>query len=466
MLDESLKRYIYRWPDVDMSAAVGGQFAKEDGYYKLTMPEKEEVVAADSRWPAIFPVSISLVSTGTAEENALEKVVGVSIVNRFPYVLALNFCKEELSHRHHRRKTFMEMLEADGHAAIQFLPTGPPLDRAMDVIHEVPESETRRRVGETGLSVHPAESCDAPVFDDAYMVYEARMVKPSTDFEGNPIYEQSWIDVGSHRIYFMEITTIQLRRDIAEGRGQVQWRSLPAWNPRMPLPEPPPAAHSLPSDGSYKKSFNPYYKFPAENTVVFEADEVKHGMAVKHLPPLPEDQVEVDNDRAKWPCFFPSSLGMITSRTENGEPNLMPCGSTFVVSRYPMVIAPCISYAAINERYAPRVSLEQIRKSGVFGCSIPFIDDRVLEAINYAGNLSMRKDPEKLLHSGLRFGESRWGPVLPDLPVFYGCRVIGEVKLGTHIMFLGEVEEVRVREDVTPDNAVEWCPWAAVPPKP
>jgi flavin reductase (DIM6/NTAB) family NADH-FMN oxidoreductase RutF len=41
---------------------------------------------------------------------------------------------------------------------------------------------------------------------------------------------------------------------------------------------------------------------------------------------------------------------------------------------------------------------------------------------------------------------------------------VGEVRLGTHIMFLGEVRRIRVRADVTPNNPMEWCPWADVVP--
>jgi len=32
-------------------------------------------------------------------------------------------------------------------------------------------------------------------------------------------------------------------------------------------------------------------------------------------------------------------------------------------------------------------------------------------------------------------------------------------------MFLGKVENVLVRADLTPDNPLEWCPWAgSLPP--
>ena len=462
MLSDSLKKYAYRWPDIDLAAAAGGQYTKDTRGYVMKMPEKAEAVFKDSRWPAFFPSSISLVTTGEGSKPALEKVVGAAIVNRFPYIVALNFCKDDLSGRHHPRQAFMDTLESTGCAAIQFLPPGEELDKVMQVINTVPEQETHRRIEKTGLKLRKAETNPALVFEHSYMVYETRLVKPGKDFGGEPIYEHPWMDVGSHRIYFLEINAIQLRRDIAEGRSQVLWRSLPAWEPQSPPDETARQTGQLPVDGSYIKPFDSHYKFPAENTVAFEADEVKDEMAVKYLSPLPEDQVEVDNDRARWPCFFPSSLGMITSYSGNGVPNIMPCGSTFMVSRYPLTVGICVSYAAINERYAPRASLDFIRENGSFGCGVPYINDTIRNAIGYAGNLSMHKDPRKLANSGLYYEDGEWGPVLTDLPIYFGCWVKDQIKLGTHILFLGEVQEIRVRPDVTPDNALEWCPWVDI----
>jgi flavin reductase (DIM6/NTAB) family NADH-FMN oxidoreductase RutF len=428
------------------------------------MPETEAELAADSRWPAFFPSPVSVVTTSDGSAVALEKVVGASIVNRFPYVVALSFCRQELSGRHHARRAFTETLERGGHAAVQFLPPGPTLDAVLGAIASVPEGNTGSRISRTGLPTRKAATNRAPVFAAAYMVYEARLVRPGKDFDGNAIYQRPWVDVGSHRVYLLEINAIQLRHDIAVGRSQVRWRSLPAWRPRN-------EAYGLtgaqgPGSGKprYQKGYTPHYTFPAGGTVAFEFDEVAAGMAVKHLPRLPEDQVEVDNDRARWPCFFPSSAGMITAWGEDGRPNLMPCGSTTVLSRHPLVVGPCVSYAAINARYAPRATLEMVRRSGRFVCGVPYLSDQVVAAMRYAGNISLADDPDKVANAGLLAERGQCGPILPALPVHFECVVAGEVALGTHVMFLGEVCRILVRADVTPESPLEWFPWAAVTP--
>ena len=395
------------------------------------MPETRDELAADSRWPSFFPSPICFVTTTDGRDTALEKVVGASIVNRFPYVIALSFCKESLSSRHHVRAVFSEMLERGGTVAVQYLPPGELLDRAMHTIATVPEDQSNARLARTGLPVRRGVTNTCPVFADAYMVYEAKLVQPGKDFEGQPIYETAWVDVGSHRVYFLEITAIQLRQDIAEGRSQIHWRSLPTWTPRNQLGAASGPGDQVSGGGRYIKGYTPNYAFPSGGTIAFETDSIQDGMAIKHLPPLPEDQVEVDNDRARWPCFFPSSAGLITSWSDDQRPNLMPCGSTTILSRHPLVIAPCVSYAAINERYAPRASLDILRKRGRFGCGVPYIHEQIVSAMKYAGTTSISLDPDKVANAGLEVLPEEWAPVLASAPLHYDCEIVGEVRLGT-----------------------------------
>lgn len=456
--------YQYEWPGPDLGGTAGWTIEQRSeepvAFRTREMPESLADLRADSRWPAFFPSPMCLVTTGDGERACLEKVVGASIVNRFPYVMALSFCRQELSSRHHVRRHFMDQLESDGRVAVQFLPPGKSLNAAMGQILNSTESQTHERLHHAGLATS-AECADGiPVFDDAFLVYVGRLVEPARDFSGQPIFDLPWQDIGSHRVYFLEITSIHLRRDIASGESQICWTSLPAWSPRV-APRP---RHAGPEQlaARYQKGFTPHYRFPATNTVAFEANDLIAGRAVRHLPHEPADQVERDNDRARWPCFFPSSVGMITSEAPDGRPNLMPCGSTTILSRHPLVIAPCVSYAAINARYAPRATLDQIRRTGRFGCGVPYLADHVLDAIKYAGNVSWNADGDKVRHAGLTVDDRSHTPRFQELPIHFDCEVRGEIRLGTHIMFLGEVRRISVREDVSSERPLSWNPWAGI----
>ncbi len=458
---ESLRPYRHVWPPSSLSKDSRWMFDEEHQCYLRNMPESLDDLGNDSRWPAMFPSPISIITARDGDRVAMEREVGASIVNRFPYVVALSICRETLSSRHHKRSTFMEILEKGGVASLQFLPPGDDLDTALNAIDSYPDAECTKRIQRAGFKTHMSVTNEVPWLAPAYLVYEAALVRPQRDFDGNLVCQSPWEDVGSHRIYFLEITAIQLRHDIATNKSKICWQALPSWSPKISSVGSKSASTSGRGD-RYQKGYNPNYTFPSSDTIAFDFDEVKNGMAIKHLPPLPEDQVEVDNDRARWPCFFPSSCGLITTWADDGAPNLMPCGSTTIVSRHPFVVAPCISYAKINERYAARKTLDFIRREGRFGCGVPFLSDSIVNAIKYSGNNSFVDDPEKINNSGLNVEDSKYAPVISDVPVHFSCKVIGEKWLGTHIMFFGEVEQIRVRADVTPENPLVWHPWAAV----
>jgi flavin reductase (DIM6/NTAB) family NADH-FMN oxidoreductase RutF len=449
--------FRYKWP------APGWQFRDKLGRFIRLMPETREQLAADSRWPAFFPSPICIATTQHEGTAHVEKVVGASIVNRFPYVVALSFCREALSPRHYVRRTFMDALEASGRVAVQFLMPGDSLANLMAAIATVPEDEPAKRFTAAGLATRHALSSEAPVFHDAYLVYECRLVKSGRDFDGMPINSNAWSDVGSHRVYFLEIESISLREEIASGTTPIWWRSLPVWRGGpSPTPRDATAFHRdrVLSQTSFIKPYSPDYVFPGPGTIAFISDERRDGFAIKHLPPLPEDQVEVDNDLARWPCFFPSSLGMITVKDRNGRLGGMSCGSTTILSRHPLTVAICISYASINERYAPRASLELFNGADHFGCGVPIYREDVLDAIAYLGNVSRRLDSDKVASCGLTPRQLGSTIGFDELPVHYGCKIVDRLRLGTHLMMLATVEDILVRPDVTPDTPLEWCPWA------
>ncbi len=454
MLPPNLAPYEYVWPQPGTLVAPAWQRLDGTPLLARPLPESVDELARDSRWPALFPSPICIVTVADGEAVAMERVVGPSIVNRFPYVMALSLCVEDLSGRHYARSRFVDMLASGKQAAIQFLVPGAALDAALGAIADLRDSQADARISATRLPTRRAFSNSAPVFKDAYLVYEGRLIAGEAS-----------IKVGSHRVFFLQINAIQLREDIAQGRESILWRSLPTWDSRRTSGHIKVARAVREAELArlkFQKPYTAHYRFPAPSTVAFEATAHAHGMAIRELPPDPAAQVEVDNDRARWPCFFPSSVGVITSRAADGRVAVMPCGSTTVVSRHPMVIAPCISYNPVNERYAARATLDIIRESGRFACGVPFISDEILEFIGFTGNISLKTDPDKLAKCGLDSAVLGANPVLLDLPVTFDCRVIGEKLLGTHAMVLGEVERVFVREDVSERHPLRWCPWATV----
>jgi flavin reductase (DIM6/NTAB) family NADH-FMN oxidoreductase RutF len=121
-----------------------------------------------------------------------------------------------------------------------------------------------------------------------------------------------------------------------------------------------------------------------------------------------------------------------------------------------------VSYSAINERYAPRATLAVIRDARRFACGVPYASDDIVEFITFAGNASLNDIDDKLGWAGLATAPVGASPVLADLPLTFDCRVVGEVRLGTHVMFLGEVDRIFVRNSLSARDPLHWCPWATI----
>src|SRR5271169_2501120 len=99
----------------------------------------------------------------------------------------------------------------------------------MKVINDISDDNVEDRIKNLDLPTRSGLKTTAPVFKDAYLVYEAQFVRPQNDFTGMPIFESYSRDLGSHKVYFFEITTIQIEKSIAEGEKKIHWCSLPFW---------------------------------------------------------------------------------------------------------------------------------------------------------------------------------------------------------------------------------------------
>jgi flavin reductase (DIM6/NTAB) family NADH-FMN oxidoreductase RutF len=449
----------YVWPE----APLDRQFSRRPGslFHSATAPETRSSIAADSRWPAFFPSPIGLLTSGRGSDAALERVVGPMIVNRFPLIMAVSLCREALSDRHYARHASMQRIEASGAAAVQFLAPGPELHAALGAIERHPDARIADRISHARVATRELPMTGTRALDAAYLVYEGRLAQPGVSTEGRRIYEEPWLDVGSHRVYFLEVVAIHLKTAIARGQRQVAWHSLPIWEGKEMVASPAYDGSAL-ARQPYVKTYTPDYRFPSAGTVAFEPDDTAGDMSIKHLPRLAVDQVVVDNERARWPCFFPSSAGVVTAWQDDGRATAMPCGSSGIVSRLPLTFAACISNSAINERYAPRATLDVVRARQRLGIGVPFSSAQVVRAISYLGNVSARADADKVAHAGLTAIDAATSPVLAELPIHFDCHVTREVNLGTHIMVLAEVDEIHVRRDVTPEHALTWLPWATV----
>ncbi len=105
---------------------------------------------------------------------------------------------------------------------------------------------------------------------------------------------------------------------------------------------------------------------------------------------------------------------------------------------------PMVSVSIRPERY----SRELVDETGEF--TVNLTDKAMMEGTDFCGVRSGR-DVDKFKHCGwkpVRAGELEWAPGIAESPVTMGCRVRQRIELGSHIMYIGEIVYMGVREDL------------------
>lgn len=450
----------YTWPPAPLADAP--RWLPLDSEYLSRSPsDTAEELEADSRWPAFMSQPICLVTVRYQGRDYVERVVGPSIVNRFPLIVAVSFCLQRLSRRHYPRRRFVEALRASGRACVQFLPQTEKLQAVLNAITAIDDDDCDKRLNHSGVATRRLPDDGPAVIETAYVAYDVESAVPHQDMYGNLVNQTFEHAVGSHALFLMEVRRILLLSNIAAGRQRVLWRSLASWQTDMLWGE----GIATETQGKYTKGYTTKYFFPDPGARPYDGREEFHEYSVLAIERANASAPEMDPDKARWPCFFPSSVGMISTRGIDGIDNVTPCGSTAVVGRFPLTFSVCMAYAEFNERYTKRGCITALEETGKFGCGVPFDSPEMVRVIRHLGNTSIQDFPDKVKRSGATLADENIAgvvPVIRQLPVHFDFSIISQIKMGSHIMFLGRVERILVRRKVMPKNPIVWSPWAQI----
>ncbi len=140
---------------------------------------------------------------------------------------------------------------------------------------------------------------------------------------------------------------------------------------------------------------------------------------------------------------FITNVGLITSNGPYGQ-NIMACEWTHHISYSPGLIAVCI-----NPRDATH---ENIQKSKEFGVSICANDQSIMSSVS-GGYTGKEIDKIKVLEElGFKFYKAKKIKALmvEGAVLNIECKLVKEISLGDHTMFVGEVLDVSLNSNKKP----------------
>ena len=104
---------------------------------------------------------------------------------------------------------------------------------------------------------------------------------------------------------------------------------------------------------------------------------------------------------------------------------------------------PMVSVSIRPERYSRGL----IESTGEFTVNIPTVD--MAEAVDYCGMVSGRDvDKFKAVNFTAKKGSKVAAPIVNECPLALECKVVHSLKLGSHIMYVGEIVAVQAEKSL------------------
>ena len=141
--------------------------------------------------------------------------------------------------------------------------------------------------------------------------------------------------------------------------------------------------------------------------------------------------------------LLPSPVLIIGTYGSDGKPNIMNAAWGGIASSRP----PCVS---VSLREAT-LTYHNIKFSGAFTVNIP--SEKYLIESDYAGMVS-GKDCDKFKDCGLTPVKSELvnAPLVQEFPYSLECKLIKQIELGLHTMFIGEIAGMIADEEILNAN--------------
>lgn len=380
----------------------------------------------DSKWPVFFPSNNSFLLFKNKNDYIVEKLTGATVVNRFPLIIGFSISSKNLSRRHVNKTSIIKKLVTNKKFSINLI-------EHKNIDKLITKNSFYNNIHIDKLNVEKHFDC----INFAYQSIECKFLRK--------------IKIYSHTLILAEINKITInKKDIK--KKYLLWKPLPEINKKI--------LFTLKKNTKidYMKRFTNNYRYDFLNNSdhYIRSKENKNFISYKIKKFKLSEQIKLNNNQAKWPIFFPSSLGIIGS-SKNNKPNFMPCGSTFVVSRFPMTIGIAISHSKINERYRFRNTLNNIIKNKKFTVGVPFNNAKLIKWINFMGNITSVDHPKKMDFMNFNYKKNNYGPYLNEIPITLMCESVKKIKMKTHTLIIGKIKKYFISKE---NFLFKWSPFA------
>jgi len=136
--------------------------------------------------------------------------------------------------------------------------------------------------------------------------------------------------------------------------------------------------------------------------------------------------------------IYPKPAFLIGANVD-GRANFLTAAWCGIVNSEP----PMISVSIRPSRF----TIKGVRQNETFSVNIP--SESQVKEMDYCGNFSgAREDKNAVCGFTVFYGKLKSAPLIEQCPVNIECNVVHVLKLGTHFLFVGQIEEIHASEEV------------------
>lgn len=140
--------------------------------------------------------------------------------------------------------------------------------------------------------------------------------------------------------------------------------------------------------------------------------------------------------------LYPLPIFLIGADVD-GKPNFMAAGACGIANTAP----PMLSIAVRPHRYTHK----GISQNLTFSVNVPSVD--LIREADYCGIISGAKvNKVEACHFSIFYGKLGTAPLIEQCPINLECKVVKSLKLDSHTLFIGKIEEAHISENCLTDG--------------
>ncbi len=145
------------------------------------------------------------------------------------------------------------------------------------------------------------------------------------------------------------------------------------------------------------------------------------------------------------PLAFPTPVWIVGSYDKEDKPNIMTIAWGGICCSKP----PCVNISLRKATY----SYDNILEKKAFTINIP--TEKYVKEVDYLG-IATGRNTDKFADAGLTPVKSELvdAPYVKEFPLVLECKMIHNIEIGLHILFVGEIMDIKADESVLGEKGI------------